>query len=161
MKKAIYKPTNQKIIVLSEANNYAEIFIDGEERSVPISDIAFEKQISTLKLSSLEDLKESIFLNIIKKPLSDILYSYNTNRLTPEPHQYKPLIKFLNSENSRVLIADEVGLGKTIEAGMIYKEIDKREELKISLIVVPSSLTLKWKEEFDNYNGSNLSEYIN
>ena len=45
------------------------------------------------------------------------------------------------------MIADEVGLGKTIEAGMIYKEISKREELKISLIVVPSSLTYKWKEE--------------
>jgi len=102
---------------------------------------------NTLKLSSLEDFKENIFLNCIKNPLSDILYSYNTNRLIPEPHQYKPLIKFLNSENNRVFIADEVGLGKTIEAGMIYKEIDKREDLKISLIVVPSSLTLKWQEE--------------
>lgn len=75
--------------------------------------------------------------------------------MTPEAHQYKPLVKFLNSENNRVLIADEVGLGKTIEAGMIYKEIDKREELKISLIVVPSSLTYKWQEElnirFDEY----------
>ena len=138
MKKAIYKPTNQKVIVLSQANGYAEIFIDGEERNVPLLDILFEEPSSTVKLSSLEELKESIFLNIIKKPLSDILYSYNTNRLTPEPHQYKPLIKFLNSENSRVLIVDEVGLGKTIEAGMIYKEIEKREELKISLVVVPS-----------------------
>ena len=168
MKKAIYKPTNQKVIVLSEANEYAEIFIDGEERNVPLSDILFEEAQSMVKLSSLEDLKESIFLNIIKKSLSDILYSYNTNRLTPEAHQYKPLIKFLNSENSRVLIADEVGLGKTIEAGMIYKEIDKREELKISLIVVPSSLTLKWKEEFslrfdehfDIYKSSQFSNLI-
>ena len=104
MKKAIYKPTNQKIIVLSEANNYAEIFIDGEERNIPLSDILFEEPTPTVQLSSLEELKESIFLNIIKKPLSDILYSYNTNRLTPEPHQYKPLIKFLNSENSRMII---------------------------------------------------------
>ena len=89
MKKAIYKPTNQKVIVISEANGYAEIFIDAEERNVPISDIAFEEPTSTIQLSSLDELKESIFLNIIKKPLSDILYSYNTNRLTPEPHQYK------------------------------------------------------------------------
>jgi len=101
----------------------------------------------TSQTVTLDKLKENIFINCINNPLSDILYSYNTNRLTPEAHQYKPLIKFLNSENSRVLIADEVGLGKTIEAGMIYKEIDKREELKISLIVVPSSLTYKWQEE--------------
>lgn len=94
-------------------------------------------------------MKKNIFINCVNRPLNDILYSYNTNRLTPETHQYKPLIKFLNSENNRVLIADEVGLGKTIEAGMIFKEIDKREELKVSLIVVPSSLTLKWKEELE------------
>ena len=124
MKKAIYKPTNQKIIVLSEANNYAEIFIDGEERNVPLSDILFEEQKISVELSTFDELKASIFLNIIKKPLSDILYSYNTNRLIPEPHQYKPLIKFLNSENSRVLIAEEVDLDKTIKATMMYKEID-------------------------------------
>ena len=58
-----------------------------------------------------------------------------------------PLIKYLNSDNNRILIADEVGLGKTIEAGMIYKEIKSREDIRVSIIVVPSSLTLKWKEE--------------
>ena len=75
MKKAIYRPTNQKIIVLSEANNYAEIFIDGEDRNVPLLDILFEEQKIAVELSTLEELKASIFLNIIKKPLSDILYS--------------------------------------------------------------------------------------
>jgi len=143
--KALYKPTSQNTIVLNEFEQYCEILLDGEYKTVLKNDLKFLND--TLKLSSLEDFKENIFLNCIKNPLSDILYSYNTNRLIPEPHQYKPLIKFLNSENNRVLIADEVGLGKTIEAGMIYKEIDKREDLKISLIVVPSSLTLKWQEE--------------
>ncbi|HHS93373.1 MAG TPA: DEAD/DEAH box helicase, partial [Campylobacterales bacterium] len=145
MKKAIYKPTNQNTIILSQTDGYCEILLDNDYKTVSIDDLAFEDE--QVKFSTLDELKENIFINCIKNPLSDILYSYNTNRLTPEPHQYKPLIKFLNSENSRVLIADEVGLGKTIEAGMIYKEIDKREELKVSLIIVPSSLTLKWQEE--------------
>jgi SNF2 family DNA or RNA helicase len=100
-----------------------------------------------VEFSSFESIKENVFINCIKNPLSDILYSINSNRLIPEPHQYKPLTKFLNSENNRLLIADEVGLGKTIEAGMIYKELSCREDLKISLIVVPTSLTLKWQEE--------------
>ncbi|NOZ89942.1 MAG: hypothetical protein GXO60_01510, partial [Epsilonproteobacteria bacterium] len=78
MKKAIYKPTNQKIIVLSQTDNYCEIFINGEEKNVPLSDILFEQPKSPIQLSSLEELKESIFINIIKNPLSDILYSYNT-----------------------------------------------------------------------------------
>lgn len=147
MKKAIYKPTNQNTIIVNEFDAYCEILLDGEYVNVLRSDIDFFEPQA--KSSSLKELKENIFLNCIKNPLSDILYSYNTNRLTPEMHQYKPLIKFLNSQNSRILIADEVGLGKTIEAGMIFKEVDKRHELKVSLIVVPSSLTLKWQEELE------------
>jgi SNF2 family DNA or RNA helicase len=153
LQKGIYKPTKQYIIIVEEFEEYCEILLDGEYKTVLKNDIQISS--STIDVSTLNQLKENIFINCIKNPLSDILYSYNTNRLTPEPHQYKPLVKFLNSENNRVLIADEVGLGKTIEAGMIYKEIYKREELKISLVVVPSSLTYKWQEElnirFDEY----------
>ena len=147
MKKAIYKPTNQNTIILSQENGYCEILLNGEYKTVSSKDILLE--VDEQQLSSLAELKENIFINCIKNPLSDILYSYNTNRLTPEPHQYKPLIKFLNSENSRVLIADEVGLGKTIEAGMIFKEIDRREALKVSLIVV-FFLTKKNINKFEN-----------
>lgn len=147
MKKAIYLPTKQNTAIINELDNHVEVILDGEYKTVSKSDIKI--LASGVKLSSLEKLKENIYLNCIKEPLSDIFYSYNSNRLIPEPHQYKPLVKFLNSDNSRVLIADEVGLGKTIEAGMIFKEIDSREDLRISLVVVPSSLTLKWQEEFN------------
>jgi len=146
MQKAIYIPDNINTVIVNDMGSHCEIMLDGQFVTVSKDDL--EEISSEIQLSSFEDLKENIFLNCIKYPLSDILYSYNTNRLTPEAHQYKPLIKFLNSENNRVLIADEVGLGKTIEAGMIYKEIDRREELKISLVIVPSSLTYKWQEEF-------------
>lgn len=124
MKKAIYKPTKQNTIILNEFDDYCEILLDGDYKTVSKSDIEF---FSEIKISSLDELKKNIFINCVNRPLNDILYSYNTNRLTPETHQYKPLIKFLNSENNRVLIADEVGLGKTIEAGMIFKEIDKEK----------------------------------
>lgn len=117
MRKAIHKPTNQNTIVINEFEAYCEVLLNSEYVNVPKEDLEFLE--SQQKISSLDAMKENIFLNCIKNPLSDILYSYNTSRLVPEPHQYKPLIKFLNSENNRVLIADEVGLGKTIEAGMI------------------------------------------
>jgi SNF2 family DNA or RNA helicase len=145
LKKAIYLPTGQNTLVVSELDGYCEIFLDGEYKTVSKSDI--EDVAASIASVSLSTLEEHIFADYLRKPISDLLYSFNSNRLSPEPHQYKPLIKFLNSENNRILIADEVGLGKTIEAGMIFKEIDQREELKISLIVVPSSLTYKWKDE--------------
>lgn len=62
-------------------------------------------------------------------------------------YQFKPLLKFLNSPNRRLLVADEVGLGKTIEAGHIMLELKARKELRNVLIVCPMSLQEKWKEE--------------
>jgi ATP-dependent helicase HepA len=164
MKKAIYLPTNQNTIVIHEYENYFELLLNGEYKTVSKEDVFF---IDTqIKISTLNEVKENVFLNCIQNPLSDILYSLNSNRLIPEPHQFKPLIKYLNSDNNRILIADEVGLGKTIEAGMIYKEIRSREDIKVSIIVVPPSLTLKWKEElsirFDEYfNIYNAKQFTN
>jgi SNF2 family DNA or RNA helicase len=62
-------------------------------------------------------------------------------------YQFKPLLKFLNSDNRRLLVADEVGLGKTIEAGHVMLELKARGELKNGLIVCPKSLREKWRIE--------------
>lgn len=66
-----------------------------------------------------------------------------------KPYQYKPLLKFLNSDIRRILIADEVGLGKTIEAGHILLELIARKELNSALIVCPKSLKEKWQGELE------------
>ena len=163
MKKAIYNPTGQNTVIINDFDLSYEIFLDGNYKTVPKSDVSIAT--NETQISSLDEVKENIFINCAKRPLNNILYSHNSNRLIPENHQYKPLIKFLHSANNRVLIADEVGLGKTIEAGMIFKEIDSREELRISLIVVPSSLTIKWKEELnvrfdENFQIYNSAQFI-
>lgn len=62
-------------------------------------------------------------------------------------YQFKPLLKLLNSSNRRLLVADEVGLGKTIEAGHVMLELKARRELRNCLIVCPISLQLKWQDE--------------
>jgi superfamily II DNA or RNA helicase len=79
--------------------------------------------------------------------LSDTLYSFAATRTVFRPYQFLPALKILNSERGRLLVADEVGLGKTIEAGLIWAELDQRHELKRVLIVAPASLSLKWKQE--------------
>ena len=68
-------------------------------------------------------------------------------------YQFKPLLKFLNSPNRRLLVADEVGLGKTIEAGHIMLELKARRELQNVLIVCPKSLQVKWKAELQEKFG--------
>ena len=145
MKKAIYLPTDTSIIILNEIDEtYVNVFLDGEEKTVSCKDIKLK---SEAKSNTFDEMNNIIFSTLISNPVSDLLYSYNSSRLIPKHYQYRPLIKMLNSPNNRLLIADEVGLGKTIEAGMIFKEIDKRDDIEIALVVVPSSLTLKWKDE--------------
>ncbi len=79
--------------------------------------------------------------------LSDTLYSYAATRTVFRPYQFLPALKMLNSERGRLLVADEVGLGKTIEAGLIWAELDQRHDLKRVLIVAPAALSVKWKLE--------------
>jgi superfamily II DNA or RNA helicase len=73
--------------------------------------------------------------------------SFKASKTLFRPHQYKPLLKFLYSDNQRLLIADEVGLGKTIEAGYIMLELEAREKIKKSFIICPKSLCVKWERE--------------
>ena len=75
--------------------------------------------------------------------------SLKASRTIFKPYQYKPLLKFLNSDSRRILIADEVGLGKTIEAGHIMLELKARKELNSAIIICPSSLQDKWKDELE------------
>jgi SNF2 family DNA or RNA helicase len=163
MSKAIYIPTNENTFVLNKNDTHCEILLHGDYKTVPICDIKFADQGT--KLSTLQEFKDNVFVSLVQKPVDGIFYSHNANRFTPEPHQYKPLLKILNSENNRILIADEVGLGKTIEAGMIYQEISKRERIGISLIVVPTSLTLKWRDELkirfnEDFQIKKVNEFI-
>lgn len=83
----------------------------------------------------------------LSAPLDNTLYALRASRTEFYPHQYKPLIKFLKSRDQRLLIADEVGLGKTIEAGHILVEQRAREAVRQALVVCPASLCGKWKEE--------------
>jgi len=75
------------------------------------------------------------------------IYSMGATKTDFLTYQFKPLLKFLDSHSQRLLIADEVGLGKTIEAGLILTELKKRRQLKRVLIIPPSHLVLKWRDE--------------
>ncbi len=80
--------------------------------------------------------------------LGSQIYAMSASRTEFYPYQFKPLLKFLESRNNRLLIADEVGLGKTIEAGLILTELrHRRPDLARVLIVPPAHLRHKWREE--------------
>jgi SNF2 family DNA or RNA helicase len=63
------------------------------------------------------------------------------------PHQVEAVRKAIFDCHGRVLLADDVGLGKTIEAGLIIHEYMRRREVSKILIVTPASLTRQWQSE--------------
>ena len=64
-----------------------------------------------------------------------------------EDYQLVPLLKALRMPRVRLLIADDVGLGTTVEAGLILTELLLRRRLQHVLVLTPASLRLQWCEE--------------
>ena len=83
----------------------------------------------------------------LNHPWIDQLYSLHAARIRFVPFQLKPLLRFLRAEQPRLLIADEVGVGKTIEAGLILRELQSRQQVGNVLIVCPKALVSKWRTE--------------
>ncbi len=77
----------------------------------------------------------------------DRLSSLSNSRTLLLPHQIEATYRVIQGIYHRFLIADEVGLGKTIEAGLIMKELILRKNYKNILIVVPAPLQIQWKQE--------------
>lgn len=79
--------------------------------------------------------------------LGNLLYSMEATETDFYAHQFKPVLKLLRSPTDALLIADEVGLGKTIEAGLIWTELRARIDANRLLVVCPKTLCEKWRLE--------------
>jgi hypothetical protein len=66
------------------------------------------------------------------------------------PHQLEPALHALRDMRGRAQLADQVGLGKTIEAGIVMKELLERGLVASVLIITPASLTRQWAEEMES-----------
>ncbi len=101
-------------------------------------------------LQSSDKDKMFLYLNslILKSAyLYNKLSSLSNSRTRLLPHQIESTFIVVNSYKPRFLLADEVGLGKTIEAALIMKELMFRKNYKKILIVTPSPLMIQWRTE--------------
>ena len=73
-------------------------------------------------------------------------------------HQTNTALHVLNNFSHRALLADEVGLGKTIEAGIVLKEFIVRKLAKKILILTPATLKYQWQEEINKFTTRILIE---
>lgn len=103
----------------------------------------------------IDDYKRVMSFQRLNGDLTNMFYSMNNTLTTYLPHQFLPVTKFLQSPEERILIADEVGLGKTVEAMYIWKELEARRNAKRLLVVCPAALREKWKRDMANLFGIN------
>lgn len=83
----------------------------------------------------------------IKNETAGGFLSALSSGIIPLPHQLHVLNRAMETNNIRYILADEVGLGKTIEAGMIIKELKSRGLVQRVLVVCPTGLVTQWASE--------------
>jgi len=98
-------------------------------------------------------LRYVAMLSKIKSETSEGILSKLSSGVIPLPHQLHVLNRAVSDNNVRYILADEVGLGKTIEAGLIIEELKARGLIKRILVVCPTGLVTQWSIEMEEKFG--------
>lgn len=142
-----------------------------------LADIRFvgDSRIFTISISELDYRTELPSPDdlVFKAIAAKIRYEINNHKMLaplesnilPLPHQILALEKVMSGQYIRFLLADEVGMGKTIEAGLILKELKMRGIVKRALIIVGKTALLQWQQELKKHFNEHFhiydTEYIN
>ena len=111
---------------------------------------ANEEQLSSSGSTMQYDenyLRYVTLLSKIKNETASGFLSSLASGIIPLPHQLHVLNRAMETNNIRYILADEVGLGKTIEAGMIIRELKSRGLVSRILVVCPTGLVTQWASE--------------
>jgi len=123
----------------------------------------YESQLQAVSLATdqrpalgAEEIKARLTSLQILSPSTASLFSLRSGRVQFVPYQYRPVLKLIRADRPRILIADEVGVGKTIEAGLIIKELKARMDISSVLVICPKALVAerKWHNEMKRFDES-------
>jgi len=157
-------------IVSGESEDRYNIFLDNRQQTFYESQIMLEEGNKKANVLSSDEFHAFLSALQIKCPSLSTLYSLNAAKVDFIPYQFRPVLRFIRSDRPRLLIADGVGVGKTIEAGLILKEMQSRRDINSILIVCPRPLVTerKWEiemkrfdERFVHLNGRDLRYCLN
>lgn len=145
------------------------VFVNGKQETFYTGQIAKKSQVNITNWLDIASFQSYLTAYEINNPSAGSLYSLNSARIDFVPYQFRPALKLIKSDSPRILIADSVGVGKTIEAGIIVKELEARQELNNIAIICPRPLVaerkwelemLRFDEEFTPLNGATLCQII-
>lgn len=130
--------------------SFAQVWIPAQGSVVRVSVTGLED----LPYPNLEDIRYRAYASRIIQALpDDVLLAPLDSRVVPLPHQIQVLDRVVRERRMRLLLADEVGLGKTIEAGLVIRELKLRRRIRRILVVAPKGLLRQWASELSLHFG--------
>ncbi|WP_171230680.1 DEAD/DEAH box helicase [Ruegeria sp. HKCCA4008] len=142
------------VVLEPPQNGYLRAFFSIGERRVPLASIQRELSRTERTLRSVEGTSERARLVWLSYeahalPVMESASALTSARIDLLPHQVVLTHRIATASPRRFLIADEVGLGKTIETALVLRELASRGELNRALMVVPAGLVNNWHRELN------------
>lgn len=142
------------VVLEAPSGGYLRAFFSVGERRVPLTNVQRELSRTERILRSVEGTPErlrNVWLSYEAHalPVMESASALTSARIDLLPHQVVLTHRIATASPRRFLIADEVGLGKTIETALILRELASRGELDRALMVVPAGLVNNWHRELN------------
>lgn len=151
-------------VVISSAGGYARVFFPQGERQVPVNTLVAalshnERVAANIGSHTDNATKAWLSWKAHELPLQDTASSLTSAKIDLLPHQVVLTHRIACASPRRFLIADEVGLGKTIETALVLRELASRGELNRALMVVPAGLVNNWHRELNEVFNLNFEVF--
>lgn len=144
---------NDEGVVLSVHGSYAQVRFPSGRRTVPLDELTAEDTEPTSLLARGQTAPSTAYQLRLRAAFLQHAYRFDplaglsNARVEPKHHQVYVAHRVTRKPAPRMILADEVGLGKTIEAGLILKELRARESAGRTLVLVPANLATQWQQE--------------
>jgi len=142
------------VVVVAATNGFVRAFFGGGERQVPVVSVTpilsrSEQIVRNVDSGERRNRRAWLAYQAHALPLIESAAALTSAKIDLLPHQVVLTHRIATASPRRYLIADEVGLGKTIESALILRELASRGELKRALMVVPAGLVNNWHRELN------------
>ncbi len=145
------------VVVGIETSGFLQVFFRNYgERMVTattlVQSLAWEQRVIAGLRPGTPDANQHLWLALeaAELPLMESAATLTSAKVDLLPHQVVLVHRIANASPRRFLIADEVGLGKTIETALVLRELASRGELTRALIIVPAGLVENWRRELND-----------
>ena len=154
----------QGVVLEPPLDAYLRAFFSVGERRVPLASVQrqlsrTERILRAVQGGSERARKAWLAYEAHALPIMESASALTSAKIDLLPHQVVLTHRIATASPRRFLIADEVGLGKTIETALILRELASRGELKRALIVVPAGLVNNWHSELNEVFNLNFEVF--